>query len=58
MLRFWKGLKRSCLKLKKVWGKLERSANEEEKDIGEVNMIENEDVVVIADDEGLIERKR
>lgn len=45
------------MKLKKVRGELEESTNEEEKDKGEVNMIENEDVVVIANDEGLIEKK-
>ena len=45
------------MKLKKVRGELEESTNEEEKDEGEVNMIENEDVVVIANDEGLIEKK-
>ena len=35
----------------------ERLTNGEVKGKGEVNMMENEDVVIIADDEGFIEKK-
>ena len=62
-VKVYKRLGRSLkLRLEKVGSMLqrkiqERLTNREVKGKGEVNTIENEDVVIIADDEGFIEKK-